>query len=331
MNKIKIVEFFGGISAPYKALINVCDDVESLDYVEIDKNATIASSALYSKQYEPQDIKKWKNKMNSNPNLLVHGSPCTDFSNNGKNDITKGRSILYQNTLKLIEEEFTERPKVVIWENVRGLVSKRNGNIEHFEYYLSEMERLGYKNYHKILNSKNYGIPQNRERIFTVSVLGDTEFEFPEEIPIEKNLMYFIDKNVNPEEYALTDLEKTLFFEEDGELYVRENNKRGRMVVNDGDAVNLEHVNSKTRRGRVQKQIIPTLTTSPQIAVYYDGILRKLTAKECWLLMGFTEEDYLKAESTGLPKADLYKLAGNSIVVDVLEKIYQQLIKLNIL
>lgn len=258
---IKILELFGGIGAPRKALENLKIDSKSIDYVEILPHAVSAYNRIFDNNYRPQDIKTW----NMNVDLLVHGSPCQDWSKNGLNNINSGRSILYERTLEIIEKELNPRPKVVIWENVPGLISKRH--IEHFNHYLSTMERLGYKNNFKILNAKNYGTPQNRERIFTVSLLEDEEFSFPKETPLIRTLKDYIDFEVDPTEYQLSENEKNIFFEKDGHLFIHENNKKGYREVKEFDSINVERPNSKTRRGRVGEQIVQTLTTSPNMAV----------------------------------------------------------------
>ena len=322
---IKILELFGGIGAPRKALENLNLDIKSIDYVEILPHAVHAYNRMFEHLYKPQDIRTW----NLNVDLLVHGSPCQDWSKNGRNDVSTGRSILYERTLEIIEFELHPRPKIVVWENVPGLVSKRH--IDHFNHYLSTMERLGYNNSFKILNAKEYGMAQNRERIFTVSVLGNENFEFPEEISLTKYLTDYIDRSVNPAEYPLSENELSLFFERDGQLYIRENNSRGEKLVENGDSINVEFPNSKTRRGRVQKGIVPTLTTNPHVALYYDGILRKISPRECWRLMGFDDADFNRVATEEMPLTALYKLPGNSIVVNVLEMIFKALIDQNLL
>lgn len=319
---IKILELFGGVGAPRKALENIGIDVKSIDYVEILPYAVAAYNEIFDNGYKAQDVTKW----NRNVDVLVHGSPCQDWSKNGLNDVSTGRSILYERTLEIIEHELTPRPRVVIWENVTGLISKRH--VDHFNHYLSTMERLGYTNAFKVLNAKDYGMPQSRERIFTVSVLNSANaFEFPAPKPLETKLIDYIDKSANTSDYALSDNELSLFFEADGQLYIKANTKRGFTEVNDGDSINVERPSSKTRRGRVQTQSVPTLTTSPNVAVYYDGILRKITERECWRLLGFTDDDFDNVQQANLPKAALYKLPGNSIVVPTLEAIFEALIQ----
>lgn len=317
---IKILELFGGIGAPRKALENLNLDIKSIDYVEILPHAVAAYNSMFDHSYKPQDIRDW----NMNVDVLVHGSPCQDWSKNGKNDVSTGRSILYQRTLEIIEKELHPRPRVVIWENVTGLISKRH--IDHFNHYLGAMEGMGYKNSFKVLNAKEFGLPQSRERIFTVSVLDDKSFEFPIGSKEMKPLREYIDYTVDPDEYKLSENEMSIFFERDGQLYIRENNKNGEKLVEDGDSINVEFPNSKTRRGRVQKQSVPTITTSPLIALYYDGILRKITPRECWRLMGFDDNDFNNVADK-VPLTAQFKLSGNSIAVDVLMEIFNSLIE----
>lgn len=170
--RINLLELFGGIGAPRKALENLGVDVKSIDYVEILPYAVKAYNAIFNNDYKPQDIKLW----NLNVDILIHGSPCQDFSCAGLNDLTTGRSILYQKTLDIIEYDLIPRPKVIIWENVKALIQGKNA--EHFAHYLSEMERLGYNSYYSILNSIEFGIPQNRERVFVISIRKDLKVKF---------------------------------------------------------------------------------------------------------------------------------------------------------
>ena len=112
-------------------------------------------------------------------------------------------------------------------------------------------------------------------------------------------------------------------------VLVCEATKCGYAEAFEGDSINLEQPNSKTRRGRVGKQVAQTLTTSPQQAVVEAMAnlrIRKLTPKECWRLMGFTDADIEKAQAVGISNSQLYKQAGNSIVVPVLEEILRNLL-----
>ena len=95
---IKILELFGGIGAPRKALENIGFDIKSIDYVEILPYAVMAYNSIFDNNYKPQDVKLW----NLDVDILIHGSPCQDFSKNGLNNINTGRSILYERTLEII-------------------------------------------------------------------------------------------------------------------------------------------------------------------------------------------------------------------------------------
>ena len=173
---IKIVELFGGIGACSKALERLGIDYEIADYVEIDKYAVKSFNAIHNTNFEPQDICKWDKDIEVD--LIMHGSPCQDFSLAGKqaggDDGSGTRSSLMYETIRIVKKL---KPKYVIWENVKNLLSKKHRH--NFDAYLETMEQLGYTNYYQVLNAKDYGIPQNRERVFTVSILGNGNYEFP--------------------------------------------------------------------------------------------------------------------------------------------------------
>lgn len=167
MGKLKVLELFAGIGACSKALENLGIEHEIVDCVEIDKYAVKSFNAVHGTNFEPQDITKWDKDIKCD--LIMHGSPCQDFSVAGKQaggDKDSGtRSSLMYETLRIVEKL---KPKYVIWENVKNLLSKKHRH--NFDAYLEAMENLGYKNFFQVLNAKNYGIPQNRERVFTVSI-----------------------------------------------------------------------------------------------------------------------------------------------------------------
>lgn len=312
---LKLLELFGGIGAPRKALEKAKFDIKSIDYVEILPFAVMAYNKIFSNDYAPQDITKW----NLNVDLLVHGSPCQDFSKNGLNNINTGRSILYERTLEIIEHELLKKPPVVIWENVPNLLSKRHR--EHFVHYIETMERLGYTNSYQIVNASHFGVPQGRERVITVSTLNGVPFMFPQGNK-KADLKDFLDLGVDFQKYQLSENEMSLFFKTNGKLYVKEATKIGYKLVEEFDAVNVERPNSETRRGRVGKRMCHTLTTNPKQVVYYNNKLRYLTAKEHVRLTGYDDEDYEKLRVAGLKDKQISFLMGNSIVVDMLEGIF---------
>ena len=321
---LQILELFGGIGAPRKALENIGADIRSIDYVEILPYAVNAYNSIFDNRYKPQDVKTWDLKVD----LLIHGSPCVDFSKNGLNDISTGRSILYEKTLEIIENKLLDKPKYVLWENVPNLMSERH--IPHFNHYIDKLEYLGYTNYYKVLNSKYFDTPQNRERVYVVSILDDNKnFSFPKENLNVPSIREYIDYNADFEKYRLSDNEQSILFYEYDNLYVREATKTGYKLVEEFDTVNLERPNSKTRRGRVGKQIAQTITANPRQAIFYDNDVRMLTAKEHLKIMGFTDLDYERMKDAGLNDSSISALAGNSISVKVLEEIFKNLLYCN--
>jgi DNA (cytosine-5)-methyltransferase 1 len=207
---MKVLELFGGIGACSKALERLGIDYEIADYVEIDKYAVKSFNAIHNTNFEPQDICKWDKDIEVD--LIMHGSPCQDFSLAGKQaggDKDSGtRSSLMYETIRIVDKL---KPKYVIWENVKNLLSKKHRH--NFNAYLETMEQLGYKNYYQVLNAKDYGIPQNRERVFTISILKyedtilgklpvyPTYFEFPQKRELKLKLKDMLEDGVDEKYY----------------------------------------------------------------------------------------------------------------------------------
>lgn len=330
-NKLKLLELFGGIGAPRKALENIGYNIKSLDYVEVLPYAVMAYNSIFDNNLKPQDIMLW----NMHCDVLVHGSPCQDWSKDGKNNINTGRSVLYERVLQLLDpnpvnhpRELVTAPKMVVWENVPQLVYKFG---DHFNHYLDTMASYGYINSWKILKASDYGIPQARERVFCVSTL-DKPFEFPEPTGCTKVVMDYLDRTVNPADYALTQKELDIVIDlPGGKKAVKEATKLGYKEFEEGDVINFEFPSSKTRRGRVGKGIAKTITTGARQAVYVDGNIRLFTAKEQLMLMGFKEKDYKNMRNSGITDQQICSLAGNSICVPVLEQIFKSAIQQNII
>lgn len=195
---LRVLELFAGIGACSKALERLGIEHEIVDAVEIDKFAMASFNAIHGTNFAPQDIKKWDKDIKVD--LIMHGSPCQDFSLAGKQaggDKDSGtRSSLMYETLRIVKKL---KPQIVIWENVKNILSQRH--VHNWDAYAEYMEELGYTNYCQILNAKDYGIPQNRERVFTISILDyyDEEyhsflahnFNFPKPIKLEKKLKDF--------------------------------------------------------------------------------------------------------------------------------------------
>ena len=304
---IKILELFGGIGACSKALERLGIEYEIADYVEIDKYAVKSFNAMHDTNFEPQDICKWDKDIEVD--LIMHGSPCQDFSLAGKQaggDKGSGtRSSLMYETIRIVDKL---KPKYVIWENVKNLLSKKH--IHNFNAYLETMEQLGYTNYYQVLNAKDYGIPQNRERVFTISVRKDISklFTFPPKKELKLKLKDMLENEVD-EKYYLSNSQieyleygkynaskvsnkikqtdtgicPTLDTMQGGNrqpfIRVKNATKKGYKEAIDGNSVNLAYPESKTRRGRVGEQVSQTLQCNDMMGVvintYSDYVNKK--------------------------------------------------------
>lgn len=200
---IKILELFGGIGACSKALERLGIEYEIADYVEIDKYAVASYNAMHHTNFEPQDICKWDKDIEVD--LIMHGSPCQDFSlaglQAGGDEGSGTRSSLMYETIRIVNKL---KPKYVIWENVKNMISKKH--IHNFNNYIERMGELGYTSYYQVLNAKDYGIPQNRERVFTISIRNDLNigYVFPEKKELKLKLKDMLEDNVD-EKYYLSD------------------------------------------------------------------------------------------------------------------------------
>lgn len=310
---IKILELFGGIGAPRKALINLGIDHKAIDYVEWKENRVKAYNALYDHLHKPQDIRGW----NLKPDILVHGSPCQDNSRGNrdrKGAAINSRSQLLNETVRIIKEMGDWRPKVVIWENVKGVLDRNV--IPVFNSYLRDMSELGYTNSFDVLDARNFGIPHARERVFCISIFGNASFDFSKlkQQPMRdiKDFLEYGPEDEIPEEYLIkipSMLNKIKEF----------NPKPVGTYKRQLDVIENYCYTITERQDRCPNAGIIRLT-KPQY--------RYLTERECWRLMGFDDSDFdlmLKEfpMKTGLRNATLYALAGNSIVVQVLEAIFE--------
>ena len=368
-NKIRLIELFAGVGSQAMALRDLGADFESYRVVEFDKYAIKSYNAIHGTNFPTLDIRDIHcedlgivDKQNVTY-LLTYSFPCQDLSKAGKQrGMTKGsgtRSGLLWEVERILNEckEKDSLPQVLLMENVPDVIGSKN--YEDFMKWYATLENMGYQSYYKVLNAKDYGIPQNRERCFMVSILGDYNYTFPRSIPLKLKLKDMLEESVDEKYYIsnkflsyLTDTKDRNGFVRaerfnphdieddyafsittsagnratDNFIKVKEATKKGYEVATEGDSINLEQPNSKTRRGRVGKQVAQTLTTSCNQGVLGNGIrIRKLTPKECWRLMGFTDEDFEKAQKVN-SNTQLYKQAGNSIVKQVLMAIFKQMI-----
>lgn len=207
-NKIRVFEAFAGYGSQSMALRRLGIDFEVVGISEIDKYAIQAYMAVHGDTANYGDISKIDWSSVPDFDFLTYSFPCTDISTAGQQKgLAEGsgtRSSLLWECRKAIE---AKRPKYLLMENVKNLVSKK------FTPYLKEwiifLEGQGYSNYTKVLNAKDFGVPQNRERVFMVSILGEVSFHFPKPFTLEKRLKDVLEKDVDESFYLSEKIVKT--------------------------------------------------------------------------------------------------------------------------
>ena len=197
-HKIRLFEAFSGIGCQAMALKRITQDYELVGFSEIDKYAIQSYRAIHGEVKNYGDI----TKMESIPScdIFTYSFPCTDLSKAGKQAGLgkETRSGLVYEVLRLLKAT-EDKPKVLIMENVVDLVQVNF--VKQFNEIQYELEKLGYRNYNEVLNAKDYGIPQNRERVFMVSILGDYSYEFPEKVKLKLRLKDLLEANVSEKYY----------------------------------------------------------------------------------------------------------------------------------
>lgn len=303
---IQILELFGGIGSPRCALRNIGIPVKAIDYVEIDEKAVRSYNAMFADElpYKTQSVVGW----NLKPDILIHGSPCQDFSiaghQKGADEGSETRSSLMWETIHIIEQMGEWKPKYVIWENVKNVTSRHMK--ANFNRYISEMERLGYTSNYKLLDAREFGLPQARERVFTVSVIGNKKFDFNDLI---KTPM----RNIN--DFLLEDAPPQYNVTQPSVLNVIGNTGIKRATVIKDYAYTIT-----TRQDRTPAQVIDM----------GNGRYRYLTELECWRLQGYSDADFEAAaavhKKVGRYTMPLYKQAGNSIPVPIFESMFRKIL-----
>lgn len=357
---LKVIELFAGIGAQREALIEAGIEHEIVGISEIDKYAVQAYELLHGTTVNFGDIKK----IDSLPlaDMWTYSFPCTDISLAGRmHGFEKGSethsSLLWEvERLLEVSNQKNTLPKYLIMENVKNLISKRF--IDGFRIWMEYLENLGYSNYYKVLNAKDYGIPQNRERVFMISIKDNTkQYTFPTKETLNVKLVDFLESNVDEKYYLSEKLIKNFSSMENRNGFVRgarfrvhdenseyaftittrpgsratdnfimipEATKKGYAIAYPGDGIYTNR--TKSKRGVVQKAMIPTLKTSVHdlgVVLEEDELIRirRLTPRECLRLMGWKDERIKVIIESGISNTQLYKMAGNSIVIGVLEKI----------
>lgn len=429
---IEIIELFAGVGAQAAALKRLGIEYETVGISEIDRFAIQSYEAINGPTHNYGDITKIPAL--DYADLWTYSFPCQDLSVAGKQaGISEGtRSGLLLHVERLLETAVSSgnQPKYLLLENVKALVSKKFK--PDFDRWLEKLDSLGYNNYWQVLNAKDYGVPQNRERVFVVSIRKDVDtkgYKFPQKIPLTRKLKDVLEHVVDEKYYLSQDKVDKLVINMDrevsntircggggsldnkhtwdiikepkvnclGNIYgldshggfgcdVFDENGISRTIMADGGnrtpyicasrGRNPENPSDRTAGAPTEQRLevnqtgcSNTLTTvekdnyviqlgnivntgnwdNPQAGRVYstDGIsptlntmqggqrepkilknyrIRKLTPLECWRLMDFTDEEFYAAQSSGVSNSQLYKQAGNSIVVAVLVGMFRNLL-----
>lgn len=280
---------------------------------ELDKFAVDTIRANFDFIVDHRDINDVKASEIPDFDIMLAGFPCQAFSVAGYRqgfDDEKGRGNLYFELERIFEEK---KPSVILLENVKNLVNHDQGNT--FKVILESLRNHGYHVKYKVLNACEYGnIPQNRERIYVVcfkNINAYEKFEFPHSIPLNTSISDLLENETNIEKkYFYT--EKTPFFNQ--------------LVEDIKDAKTLYQWRRQYVRAN-KSNMCPTLTANmgtgghnvPLLNVQgKPDTIRKLTPRECFNFQGFPKDFILPTTTSN---ANLYKQAGNSVVVPVIERI----------
>lgn len=250
--------------------------------------------------------------------LLVGGSPCQSFSISGNHKgLDDTRGTLFYEYARLIDEI---KPKVFIYENVPGILSNDKGKT--WKKITEIFEELGYNWKMDILNSKDYGIPQDRKRVFVVGIKKDIKhntFNFPIPIPL----------GIIAEELLEKEVEEKYYLREKGFKWVTNPKNLKRRVSINSRIIRTQAANQQFNwcgDMRFETSFKKTIKNSDDIYVSNfngkTGVCRKLTPRECLRLMGYSDEFRIV-----VPDQKMYRQAGNSIVVNILESIIKEIIK----
>ncbi len=284
--------------------------------------------------------------------IWTFGFPCTDISLSGKRTGLAGeRSGLFFTVAGLLKSTPAEdKPRVLVVENVKHLLSSKGGG--DFTAVLSNLWEAGYDLEWQCVNSKDFGVPQHRERVYLVGYLGGIRGRkvFPVSGTNTATVKEIIGGHQGSRVYDSGGLSVTLTAQGGGAggktgLYlcetkkpeewmkcpyqngmpIREATKRGYVMARHGDGINLSYPNSTFRRGRVGKQCSQTLLTAGSMGVLVYCRIRRLTPRECFRLQAFDDFLFDRARAAGISDAQLYKQAGNSVTVNIVYEIGKRL------
>ena len=381
--RMKFLDLFAGIGGFRLGMESAGH--ECVGFCEIDKYARASYKAIHNTEGEIElhDITTVSDESIrgfGSVDIICGGFPCQAFSIAGnRRGFEDTRGTLF---FEICRFASVLRPKYLFLENVRGLLNHDGGAT--FETIIRTLDELGYDVEWQVLNSKNFGVPQNRERVFiighlrgertrnvfpisgeseqsdhqppkieiigntknpngtrkgtrsvvygsggVVGTLTATDYKEPKQVAIKQFGILQPNFNQCGVVYETDGIAPTIRAYQGGglepKIRVKEATSKGYAEAEVGDSVNLSHPNSKTRRGRVGKQVANTLLTGEsQGVIEPDFRIRKLTPRECWRLQGFPDWAFDKAQEVN-SNSQLYKQAGNSVTVNVIAAIAKEL------
>jgi DNA (cytosine-5)-methyltransferase 1 len=365
MKTIKVGSDFSGVGAFNQALRRLGVQYHEIFACDMDKFARETFIHNYGEpDYYPTNVYQ-REIPSESLDIYMTSPPCQAFSLAG-NRLGKDdkRGVLFFNSHEFIQKN---QPRFFIFENVKGLLSDDNGNT--FNEWLNLLggksvngvpvlfpheESVPYHLYWKVLNAKDHGVPQNRERVFLIGIRDDKDnhFRFPVEEHLTKRLKDVLEEHIQ-DKYFLSDKKIQYLLRTEGTTFdvnsnilkkdlpnesrtiqsgywkgardaqfikVKSATAKGYEEATEGDSISLAHPGSETRRGRVGHGVAQTVDTGSTQGVLNDYRIRRLTPRECFRLMDFPD-----TFTWTVSDSQAYKQAGNSIVVNVLYKLLKNL------
>lgn len=359
---IRFFDMFAGIGG-FRSGLEKLEGFACIGHCEIDKHANNAYRAIYqpkgefycadARQLNPEEIPDF--------DLICAGFPCQTFSVAGKRlGFADMRGTLIFEVARIVR---AKRPAFLLLENVPGLLSHDGGRT--FETILTVLTELGYHLEWCVCNSKDYGVPQQRKRLFIVGYLDGrcTGQVFPLTCGDAKALkqlipgpqgqrvyevdgiactqcasaggwggktgLYFIDMNADP---CITDVARCITARHDSGISNRRGEHSAVLIEEEPRAIltpDRETVRQQGRRTKEPGEPMFTITAQDRHGVWHRGRIRKLMPIECWRLQGFTDEQFAKVAALGMKDGQLYKMAGNAVSVPVVTAIGARIKALN--
>ena len=362
MKKIKVGSDFSGVGAFDQALKRLGVNYETVFACDMDKFARDTFIHNYGEpKYYPTNVYD-REIPSESLDIYMTSPPCQAFSLAGKRlGKEDKRGVLFFNSHEFIQ---VNKPRFFIFENVKGLLSDDGGrtfqewvnmlggkSVNGVPVLFPYDDSVPYHLYWKVLNAKHHGVPQNRERVFLIGIRDDAEnrFQFPREEHLTKRLKDVLEDAVDDKYFLSESAINSILLNEDNiqkskinadvanalqtpghscgtykgmnAVSVRSATSKGYEEANEGDSINLKNINSETRRERVGKGVAQTIESNNMSQFTLNkGSIRRLTPRECFRLMDFPDTFTWKVSDS-----QAYKQAGNSIVVNVLYKILNQL------